>query len=433
VADGAGGESQMVILSPPGAEGAPAKEVITIGVIHDRSSQFLDTLVARFNRSSEKYRAELVIYGEGSRDLTELQAAIDRANMSILAGDSPDLICLYYNIVLDRYVKLGILEDLTGYLENSDVIHREDLLATALDLFTYGEGLYGIPRTIALRTLIGRTSQVGEEPGWTIAEMEQFAHDHPDARLFDTCTKTEMLRILLEYNMKNYVDWLDGTCSFDSEEFRELLEFANSFPLEQLPDEDLTLENGGILLHMPLFIDTVSMYTFIRESFGGEAVTCIGYPGAYGNGAMMEICEGTFGISALSEHKDGAWEFLEFVLTDDSLPDWGFPVNKTLLEANCLEALGLGYVYDEEGNILYDENGKPLTRELYTARYGCVPTPEDVDVVKYLLETAEPTNLSWGNIFNIINEEAAPYFHGQKTLDQVVDIIQRRAQLCVSE
>ena len=103
------------------------------------------------------------------------------------------------------------------------------------------------------------------------------------------------------------------------------------------------------------------------------------------------------------------------------------------MEKNFLEALGQDYVYDAEGNIMLDENGKPLTRELYTARLGTVPIQEDVDAVRRLLETAEPTNLSWGNIFNIINEEAAPYFYGQKTLDEVVDIIQRRAQLCVSE
>lgn len=109
------------------------------------------------------------------------------------------------------------------------------------------------------------------------------------------------------------------------------------------------------------------------------------------------------------------------------------PAWRHLLEKNFLEALGQDYVYDAEGNIMLDENGKPLTRELYTARLGTVPIQEDVDAVRRLLETAEPTNLSWGNIFNIINEEAAPYFYGQKTLDEVVDIIQRRAQLCVSE
>lgn len=109
------------------------------------------------------------------------------------------------------------------------------------------------------------------------------------------------------------------------------------------------------------------------------------------------------------------------------------PAWRHLLEKNFLEALGQDYVYDAEGNIMLDESGKPLTRELYTARLGTVPIQEDVDAVRRLLEAAEPENLSWGNIFNIINEEAAPYFYGQKTLDEVVDIIQRRAQLCVSE
>jgi len=433
VADIAGNESQLVFLAPPTADHRPEKEVLTIGVMEDQSSQDLDMLVTGFNRSSEHYRAELILYGQGSRDLNELTAALDRANMAIVTGDSPDLICLYRGVIVDRYVKKGILEDLTGYLESSSVIHREDLLAPALEQFTYGDRLYGMPRAVTLRTIVGRTSQVGGEMGWTIDEMKQFAHDHPEARLFDTCTKTQMLRILLEYNMKNYVDWLDGTCSFDSEEFRELLEFSNSFPLEQLPDEDLTLENGGILLYTPWDISHVSDYTYIRQDFGGGEITCIGYPGEYGCGTMLDVDRCAFGISALSGHKEGAWEFLEYMMTDDTLLTRDFPVNKALLERNFLDAMGQDYVYDAEGNIVLDEDGKPLVRELYTTKLGCWPVQEDVDAVRRLLEAAEPTNLSWGNIFNIINEEAAPYFYGQKTLDEVVDIIQRRAQLYVSE
>ncbi len=433
VSDGSGSESRMVFLAPPGTEGIAAKEVITIGVLHDQSGQALDTLVARFNRSSEHYRAELILYGQGSRDLTELLARLDRANMAIMNGHSPDLICLYHNVNLDTYVNKDVLEDLTGYLESSSVLHREDLLAPALEQFTYNDRLYALPRGTTLQTLVGRTSQVGEEMGWTIEETEQFVREHPDARLFETCTKTQMLRVLLEYNMKNYVNWMDGTCCFDSEEFRELLEFANSFPLEQLPDEDLTLENGGILLYPPWDIIDVYSYTQIREAFGGEEITCIGYPGEYGSGTMLNVSECTLGISSLSEHKEGAWELLEFMMTDDAIPERDLPVHKDLLEKNFLEALGLDYVYDAEGNIMLDENGKPLTRELYTMRLGTVPIQEDVDAVRQLLENAEPENLSWSNIFHIINEEAAPYFYGQKTLDEVVDIIQRRARLCVSE
>lgn len=432
VADGAGGVSQLVLLAPPGAEGRPAKEVITIGVMDYRSSQELDTLLAGFNRSSEKYRAELVIYGEGTEGLEGLLTAIDKANLAILTGDSPDLISLDRQIVLDMYAKKGVLEDLGGYLENSGVIHRDDLLETALDLFTYEDKLYGMPRGVYLWTIVGRTSQVGEEAGWTIEDMEQLVRGHPDARLFRTCTKSEVLHTLMMYDMRNYVDWLEGTCRFDSEEFREVLEFVNSFPLEQLPDEDLTLENGGILLGMEPMI-CVSSYTYWREAFGDDGMTCIGFPSRHGCGTMLDVAHSTFGISALSEHKEGAWEFLEFMLTDDTMIDWMFPVNKALLERNFLDALGQDYVYDEAGNILYDENGKPLTRELFTERYGTVPIQEDVDAVRHLLETAEPSNLSWGDIYKIINEETAPYFHGQKTLDEVVDIIQRRAQLCVSE
>ncbi len=430
---------QLVFLTPPKTDSAPAKELITIGVLHHESCQALDTLVAAFNRNSGHYRAELLIYGRDSKDLTDLQAVLDRANMAIMSGDSPDLICLYYGVNVDAYVNRGILEDLTDYLSQSDTLHREALLEPALEQFTYDDGLYGLPRDIILKTLAGRRRDLGDERGWTIAEMKQFAQGHPDARLFDyarlfdPCPKNGVLRVLLEYNMKNYVDWGNGTCSFDSEEFRELLEFANSFPLAQLPDKDLTLENGGILLYLPWQITDVHSYTYMRKAFGNEDITCIGFPGQQGNGTMIDIGECTFGISTLSAHKDGAWAFMEFMMTAGTIPEWNFPVNKEMLERNFLDALGQDYVYDGEGNIRKDENGKPLTRELFAERSGLAPTQEDVDAIRQLLDTAQPSNLSRSNIYNIISEEVSPYFYGQKTLDQVVDIIQRRAQLYVSE
>lgn len=436
---GTGKVNRILFLSSAGTGEIPGKEVITIGVMDNTSNQLLDTLVAGFNRNSGHYRAELIIYGEGCEDLSEeLNTALDRANMAIVNGESPDLVYLNHDrtamtALTDIYVKKGLLEDLTDYLDNSAALHRDDLLPPALEQFTYGDGLYGLPYSISLNTVMGRADLVGQESGWTIQDMEQFLHAHPDAELFRFASKDIMLDKLLRYNMINYVDWVEGTCDFDSEDFRELLEFSNRFPSNQTLDEELTPANGGVLLE-DCSIQGLGSYTYYRqEVFGNNEITCIGFPGPHGSGTMLDFsC--ALGISSLSEHKEGAWEFLEFMMTDEELLAWNFPVNKTLLEKNFLSQMGMEYLYDDDGNILLDGNGDPLTRDIDGKIPGDLwPTGEDADAVMALLENAEPSSFSWQKLYNIVREEAAPYFHGQKTLDAVVDIIQRRAQLYVGE
>ena len=62
------------------------------------------------------------------------------------------------------------------------------------------------------------------------------------------------------------------------------------------------------------------------------------------------------------------------------------------------------------------------------------PTQEEVDVVLALMDEAKP--VSYGGedeVMKIINEEAEGYYSGQKSVDEVVGVIQSRVQIYVSE
>ena len=67
--------------------------------------------------------------------------------------------------------------------------------------------------------------------------MIAFAEKHPGAELFNRVGKSEIMYYLLAYNEEAFIDWSTGKCSFDSDEFKNLLIFANSFPSE-FSDED---------------------------------------------------------------------------------------------------------------------------------------------------------------------------------------------------
>lgn len=62
----------------------------------------------------------------------------------------------------------------------------------------------------------------------------------------------------------------------------------------------------------------------------------------------------------------------------------------------------------------------------------CMPLPEEVDEVRTLISLARP---AWPDeeVMAIIREEAAAYFNGQKTLDEVIGVIENRASLYMGE
>ena len=60
-------------------------------------------------------------------------------------------------------------------------------------------------------------------------------------------------------------------------------------------------------------------------------------------------------------------------------------------------------------------------------------SPEDVAAVKALVERADTKFGYHTEIQNIIDEEAQPYFAGQKELEEVTKLIQNRVALYLQE
>ena len=60
-------------------------------------------------------------------------------------------------------------------------------------------------------------------------------------------------------------------------------------------------------------------------------------------------------------------------------------------------------------------------------------TPEDVDIIRKLVDSAENRFEPHSEIQSIINEEAEAYFTGQVDLDRTVEKIQNRVTLLLQE
>ena len=65
--------------------------------------------------------------------------------------------------------------------------------------------------------------------------------------------------------------------------------------------------------------------------------------------------------------------------------------------------------------------------------YLPVLSEENIEAFWEMAETGKATNSFNRDVWNIIEEEAEPYFAGARTLDETVELIQNRAEIFVSE
>lgn len=445
-------EKSIALLTKTKASEVPQKETILIGSLYGDSN--IQSAAVKFNKSNDKYHISIREYlNYNDYDGDDYQAfmtdGINRLNNDITSNNCPDILDLS-GLNIKQLAAKGVFEDLNGYLEKSEKLSREGFLENILEAYTLDGKLVSIPYSFQMSTVVGKGSEVGTEMGWTLEELIAYADAHPDALLFDSKTKDVIMMTLMAYNADYFIDWSTGECRFDSEEFKDILNFANRFPEEyDWEKEDVSTPNkiqkGQVLLYEENIYDFNELQ-MCNEIFQGDA-SYIGYPTMDGSVGCMLSASQAYAITSKSGHKDGAWEFIEGFLTKEENPDRGFssigfPTMKSKLNAMAADAVEVKYYTDENGELYYDENGEPIVMgggssisygDGWSYEYR-IPTQEEVDLALSLMEIAKPVSYSQGDeVLNIINEEAAPFYKGQKSVDEVASVIQSRIKIYVGE
>ncbi len=443
ISDWGTGEDEVAVLSKTKSSELPAKKQVVIGTMYN--SQSLQAAAVDFNKNSDTYHISIKNYIDNN-NWTEnsWNDAITKLNNDITSGSNcPDVLDLS-QINVKQLTAKGVFEDLTPYLEKSSVLNKEDFLESVLECYTYEGKLIGIPNSFSLSTIVGKSSDLGEEMGWTLDEMMAYSAEHPNATLFDGASKATMMYYMLNNNMDAFVNWETGECKFETDEFKKVLEFVNAFPDEIDWEADtrstpVKIQEGEVLLNMAGIYELNSIQEY--DAMFNEPVTFIGYPTVDGSAGCYIQANELYGIATKSQNKEGAWAFMESFLTRESdMYTWGLPTQKQKLETKIEEATKVEYMTDENGEQILDEEGNPIPINGGSSiGYGDweytyhVVTEEEVARIRELIDVAKPASGVNEELTKIITEEAEPFFQGQKSVDDVAGIIQSRIQIYVNE
>ena len=420
------GVSGVALLSGVDVAEAVQKQEIVIAQLFPNPD--LPAAATLFNGISDKYHITVKNYlKDFAASQEEEEAAKTRLIADIVSGNGPDILNpLGLSMEMEELISLGAFEDLNPYLDQSSVLDREDMIESVLNAETYDGVLISIPASFSVYTYFGSSPKVGEEMGWAREDVIALLEANPGATICDGFDKTGILFFCLDFN--DYVDWERALCSFDSEEFKDLLEFVAQLSVP----EDSAFDSGGWDAVMErlrsgetlLLFTGVSGFTdlqLVQERFQSE-VTAIGYPTSDGSVNSNISVQDTAVILSQTKVKEGAWEFIEYYLTKgNDRYRFGFPNSWSKLEE---------LIVTESSR--YEVRYKMGEDYWYEAH---IPTQEEIDAVLDIIRAGKNMNLSADEVMlrQIIGEEAVALFQGQKTVDQVADAIQRRAALYVSE
>lgn len=410
----------VYVLSP----NPPGEERVLTLVSTTYGSQMEQTAAALYSMKKPGVSIEFSAISAGEDSEAYTTNLINR----IVAGDAPDMFIVSADTMRVLYEK-GALADL------SDVIPeelQEQVFGSVWNAGTIDGKLMGLTTGLYCYSMLV-ADDVWSGDTWKLEDMLKLANQAPKDKLkglipmpsYDPDPSYLLYEIALQDVETTFVDRETGTCNFDNETFRQLLEYCKNTPV---PESGFDSQD-----HAPAKAVTNGEYIAYSCSINGlfdfsdqmslfpENYHWVGVPTDRESGNLI-YASSFLVVSKNTENMDLIREFLPTIYGDEMARK--YPLN-------CLRRDVL-----RSRVVIPDWDSRPQ----FNAGEGT-----------YLLLSAKPDGTSYveeyiafmdsgilmppenSAIASIILEETAPYFSGDKDIDTVIGIIQSRVQLYLDE
>ncbi|MBO4928373.1 MAG: extracellular solute-binding protein [Clostridiales bacterium] len=413
-------------------------------------------LVNAYNKHPESLGRVYVYFPDGNPygyDAALKSDAADRLLLDMKSGDGPDILLNYSEY--GQFNKDEILVDLNQYIDGESGLDRSMYYDNIFRAFEDDGKLYQMPMTVFISALVGNPDVLGNINGWTNDEFRSKMQTLPDGMnpiLYDyipgntnsePLDGTGLLLNLLYHDMTNYVDYEKEEVFFDSDDFRELLEIAR-LASPQIGDATLRsleeryydstlisplamLVQDGVCAMTPMQLYSLWDFDHYVNLCKGEAVF-VGWPTIQDVGVAASAIT-SIGISAFSGGKDEAWDFVKFILSEETM-------NSIIAEraysgiSVCRESQALSVQNEIDG---FSRAIEPYSANPSYAATIPVLNREIADKYLGLVERISSKVCKNPTIMEIVREEVPAYFDGSKTAHEVSKIIQSRASMLIAE
>ncbi len=449
---------KILKLSPAGE--VVEKYVLTYGTL-SLDYDVKDKII-KFNRSQKEHRIAVKVYGEWDNETGE-NLGIQKLDMEIVQGRGPDIISLN-SLDTKKYAAKGLLADLEAIMKEDGQYSKDDFLPGIVEYGTLNGKLRTVVPQFSVESLVAKKSIVGDRVSWTWDEAFELLEQYPDSVAFADIQREDVLRNILRTCVYDFIDYETGMCKFDTAEFERLLEFCKPYPATIDWDtyyEDYDWEvrqqqyKDGKVLFQTAWIsgpyDLAWSIDNLKNSFG-EEVSYIGYPSSSGAGSTVSA-NLELAIMESSMYKDVAFDFIKTVLEYDEDSYYQLPALKSAFDTSFEKVMEQ---WEESDEPVVDEpvvdepvveeptDDEPIVEEpVIDDDFIGMPSPvwqepkltreEAENVKKFVMNVSKRSAGYDSEIIDIIVDESAAYFDGQKDIKETCKIIQSRVFLIVTE
>ena len=454
---------------PQGASNSKEDIVITLGLMIEPEQESLVSAIEEFNNADNGCRIETKIFASrndsdgfphaftedelASIDFETVQQIMNKGGIDIV-GDVTFGDDAKYWLLRQK----GAFADLYDFMENDPEVNTSTLNSHILKLNEINGKLYNIPRTYEVNTMISKSEYGGTKQNWTIDEFIDRWNAMPEGSTIAGSINAEYIFYnILRENTPAFVDEENAKVTFDSPDFRKILEFCKQFP--SINGEKGEYDHNAPSLASKYLITSansaiisdMNYQTYERKQYRlrDGKYTLVGYPTSNREGAYLTSSLPGWSIcsSSSAEKQEAAWKFIrqfytEEFQTENAVQKYEIEtpegVRKTVdsLEGTgfCINNAARKKVAENIMNNVYD------FEDISTAQ-GHEITVDNIQIdekdIEFLENYTDSIN-RWDNrvdrnIFWIVNDEVMTYLGGGQDIDTTISMIQNRASLWVSE
>ncbi|WP_026524266.1 ABC transporter substrate-binding protein [Butyrivibrio sp. MB2005] len=414
------------------------KEVLVLGTVFINDD--VRKQVVKFNQLHDDYCIKIKDYFSDtySDDMEGLEKVTEAFNLDVTSGNTPDIFVLSSYIPYESYINKGLIEPLDSYIEKDPDISLDNYLPNIMDACKRDDKLYMIIPSFYIDTMSAAKSMVGDEK----VTLNNFR---------DICEKNNIdPTMMMGYSTRDYgymyysrcgscfIDYEKGTCDFKNPAFIKLLEYIKELPATEAEDYDYsqyeTMYREKKALLRSEYLSSFEDFQVSTRGYFGEEIVYNGYPTDDGGESYIVPLQ-QLAMSTSCANKEICWEFIKQFLSDDfqdTVKDrkWGFPISNKAFDEMCSLAQEPPFFINAEGK-----------KELSESYYGIGDieikidelSKEEAEGLASFIKSVDKVDQSNDKISEIIEEEVGAFFEGQKTAEEVADIIQSRVSIYLSE
>ncbi len=429
---------------------ASNNNILTIATFVNSNNVYLEKVAQRFQELNPDIKVEIKVYGKeivnevkladggiyttieiSNQEIEKYRSII---NTELISGIAPDIIDID-ELAYKKYIDSGMFVNMSKLMKEDTSFDINNYNTKIFEALKYKDGLYTIPLSYFIYLITGNYNLEIDDSYWNWQDFFSSAQEvlsneekNINAEYILSVTDKKLFEKMFQSEYENFVNEEDNTANFTSKEFINTIKYC-----KYLADNNIIYKTSEDLYRCThkfelSYIDSVWLMAFEgTDSYAIDNATRYYYKmpsNTISSGAIFNSFN-MYAINSNSSNEKLAWEFLKFLLNDEmqSLPElYNFPVNN----------ISFNKKIEEDSNMYIDY--VKCSNEIE------IPLEKANEILKNYTEQIKEFTLNittWKNqnpeIYSIVDNCVDMYFSGEKTAEEIAQIIQDKVSIYLNE